>query len=458
MDKIEQRIIQIIDENAEKIIAFGDDIWHHAELGFMEYRTGAKFADALEELGLCAQREIAVTGVKSYLKPKTEGKINVCLMGELDALPFDKHPDANPQTGAAHCCGHNAQLTGVLGAAMALTDPQVKAALGGNITFIGVPAEENCAGSVDNFNRLKAQGIIECQGGKAEFIRQGIMDDIDLTVGHHTVAKDNPTDPDLILCNSSSMGFIEKYITYTGISQHPAFASKSIDALSAATLAMHAVDQQREALNRWPKPMNFILHGYILNGGTASNVISNHVEMDYNIRGTTTQDMLEIGYRVDRSLKGAAMAHGAGLEIRTETGYLPIVPVKDGSIVHEVFDIIDPEKKYIRDSIEGDRLAGTTDYGDLSSIMPVIQFNTAGATGTGHTTSYRVSDPYEYYVTTAKIFALLGYRLLKDDAAKAKQIIAENKPLYTKEEYLELRNRLSKTEKVEMIPVPEKFE
>ena len=48
MDIIEQRIIQIIDENAEKIIAFGDDIWHHAELGFMEHRTGAKFADALE--------------------------------------------------------------------------------------------------------------------------------------------------------------------------------------------------------------------------------------------------------------------------------------------------------------------------------------------------------------------------------------------------------------------------
>lgn len=457
MDKIEQKIIQIIDDNAEKIITFGDDIWHHAELGFMEHRTGAKFADALEELGLTAQREIAVTGVKSYLKEKNEDEINICLMGELDALPFEKHPDANPETGASHCCGHNAQLTGVFGAAVALTDPEIKAALGGNITFIGVPAEENCAGSVDNFNKLKAEGIIEFQGGKAEFIRQGIMDDIDMTVGHHIMAKDRPQDPDYITCNASSMGFIEKYITYTGVSQHPAYACKSIDALSAATLAMHAVDQQREAMVVFPKPSSNILHGYILNGGTASNVISNHVEMDYNIRATTTREMLEIGYRVDRSLKGAAMAHGAGLEIRTEAGYLPIVPVKDASVVNEVFDIIDPDKKAIRDVVDGERLAGTTDYGDLSSIMPVLQFNTAGATGTGHTTSYRVSDPYEYYVTTAKIFALLAYRLLKDDAAKAKEIIADNKPLYTKEEYLAVRGQLSKTEKMDMVPVPEDF-
>ena len=458
MDRIEEKILKIIDENADKIIAFGDDIWHHAELGYMEKRTGKKFAEALEGMGLSCNTELAVTGVKSHLKPYDKDRVNVALMGELDALPFADHIDANPETGAAHCCGHNAQLTGVMGAAIALTDPEIKRALGGNITFIGVPAEENCSGSVDNFNQLKADGKVEFQGGKAEFIRLGLMDDVDMTVGHHTVSSDFPGVAEYVVCNGASMGFIEKYITYTGISQHPAFANKSIDALSAATLAMHGVDLQREAINHWESWNTHILHGYIKNGGTASNVISSNVEMDYNIRGKTTRAMLDIGYRVDRALKGAAIATGAGLEVRTEPGYLPLVPVKDASVVSEVFDIIDPDKKHTRDIIDGEKLAGTTDYGDLSSIMPVIQFNTAGVAGQAHTSKYAVKDMYEYYVVPAKCFALLAYRLLKDDAAKAKQIIAENKPLYTKEEYLALREKLSKTEKMDMVPVPETFE
>lgn len=50
-------------------------------------------------------------------------------MGEFDALPIPTHPYANPATGSAHCCGHHAQTTGVIGAAIALSDPEITAAL-----------------------------------------------------------------------------------------------------------------------------------------------------------------------------------------------------------------------------------------------------------------------------------------------------------------------------------------
>lgn len=79
-----------------------------------------------------------------------------------------------------------------------------------------------------------------------------------------------------------------------------------------------------------------------------------------------------------------------------------------------------------------DQLSGTTDYGDLSSIMPVLQFNTPGNAGHGHTNQYRVADPYEYYVTPAKCFALLAYRL-----------------------YLRLLESMSKTETMAIKPVPD---
>ena len=44
MDALEKRILQVIEEHAEQIKAFGRDVFHHAELGYKEYRTAEKFA------------------------------------------------------------------------------------------------------------------------------------------------------------------------------------------------------------------------------------------------------------------------------------------------------------------------------------------------------------------------------------------------------------------------------
>lgn len=107
MDKIEQKICDIIDAHRDELIAFGEDLWTHAELGFQEFRTAEKFAEKMKGLGLRTQEGLAVTGVKSYLKDDAHGP-TVCLMGEFDGLPIPTHAYANPETGAAHCCGHHA--------------------------------------------------------------------------------------------------------------------------------------------------------------------------------------------------------------------------------------------------------------------------------------------------------------------------------------------------------------
>jgi len=38
MDKIEEKIIKIIDDNREKIVDFARDIYTHAELGYKEFK------------------------------------------------------------------------------------------------------------------------------------------------------------------------------------------------------------------------------------------------------------------------------------------------------------------------------------------------------------------------------------------------------------------------------------
>ena len=83
-----------------------------------------------------------------------------------------------------------------------------------------------------------------------------------------------------------------------------------------------------------------------------------------------------------------------------------------------------------------------------------MQFTTVGHKGACHTNEFCVVDPYEYYVVPAKCFALLAYRLLKDDAKLAKQIKADYTPVMTKESYIQLMDSLNKTESMPLSPAP----
>ena len=101
LDQVEKRICEIIDEHAQEIIGFGNDIWYHAETGFKEFRTSQKLAEGLEKLGLKPRTGIGLTGVKAYLKdPETTRGLNICLMGEMDALAPPPPPPGRREKGA----------------------------------------------------------------------------------------------------------------------------------------------------------------------------------------------------------------------------------------------------------------------------------------------------------------------------------------------------------------------
>ncbi|MFQ8842524.1 MAG: hypothetical protein ACLR8P_18210 [Clostridium fessum] len=127
-----------------------------------------------------------------------------------------EHKYANPETQGAHCCGHHAQLAGVIGAALALTNEDVKKELDGQVVFFAVPAEEY--GEIEFKNSLTAQGKIKYGGGKCELIRIGAFDDIDLDIVHHT------GDKDISVGSHSNNGFVSKVIRYKGLAAHAAGA------------------------------------------------------------------------------------------------------------------------------------------------------------------------------------------------------------------------------------------
>ena len=70
--------------------------------------------------------------------------------------------------------------------------------------------------------------------------------------------------------------------------------------------------------------------------------------------------------------------------------------------------------------------------------MPGIRFTSAGASGTAHGINYYLTDPERSLINSIKAQLLVADKLLKDDAAKAKEIVANYKAPYASiPEYLD---------------------
>ncbi|MBQ9989005.1 MAG: amidohydrolase [Clostridia bacterium] len=427
MDNVERRIIELIDQNREKIIAFGRDIHEHAEMGYKETRTSDKFVEAMAEVGLDSERGLAITGAKSNMEAGRE-QIKVALLGEYDALMIPQNPWCNKETGAAHCCGHDAQLTGVVGAAIALTDPEVRQALDGDVCFFGVPSEEY--GEIAFKDDLVKEGKIRFAGGKSELLRIGAFDDIDLCIAHHTGI--GPVG----ISSVTNSGMVSKVVRYKGRASHAAGSpDKGVNALNAASLGMSAMSMIRETFR---DEDHIRVHAIMTKGGDLVNVIPNQVQLEALVRGLTMKGVEETSPKFDRAFAGGAIAMGAGVTISTRPGYLPVIPLRG----EDNRALIDAAAAALPEGVEpfingAGHSGGSTDVGDLQHVMPVLQFTTGGFRGVTHGIDFEVVDEDEYYVLTAKMFALTTYHLLKDGAKEAKRLKENYKPVYTKQEYID---------------------
>lgn len=446
MDRIEEKIVRLIEAHRDEIIWIGRDVYDHAEMGFKEYRTSELVKERLEELGIPCQTGLAITGVKGYLKPQVSDDITVALIGELDGLPIDGHPHVNPETRASHCCGHNAQIAALLGAAMALRDPEIRDSLGGNVAFMAVPSEEYV--DVEFKNGLMRQGKIHYGGGKSELIRLGAFDDINVAVGHHIT----PEVPGYIVANGTTNGFVNKVVTFHGKAAHAAaFPEKGIDALNAAVLAMHAVDMQRETFR---DEDSVRIHSYLPRAGEAINVIADQTRMETSIRAKSIAAIEDADRKYNRSIRAGAIAMGCDAEIVTVPGYLPTVPLKDTRLMEETLlelseDSRQRGKAYpVEYRTSQFHEAGSTDFGEVSSLLPLYQFRTGGFDGELHNTNFRAVDEQLAYVEAAKALALMAYKLLKENAEEAVRVVDEFEPVITKEEYFSYMEKMNTKEYV----------
>ena len=87
---------------------------------------------------------------------------------------------------------------------------------------------------------------------------------------------------------------------------------------------------------------------------------------------------------------------------------------------------------------ERDHFAASLDMGDVSHLMPVIHPFTGGATGELHSKDFVVADYYKACIVPAKTLAMTLIDLLANKGSIAKEVLANFKPVFTKEEYINM--------------------
>ncbi len=423
---LKKRVCDAIDQRAQDIIGIGNKILANPEVGFNEYNTSKLVSEQFTKLEAKQhQKDLGITGAKAYLETGNAGP-TVAVLGELDALVCPTHPHADPTTGAAHTCGHNAQISMMLGVGMGLVDSGVLSELSGRVALLAVPAEEYV--DIESRQILSAEGKIEFFGGKAELVKRGAFDDIDMAMILHAMPGVSER---RFAVGGTCNGFLAKTVRFRGVASHAGSRPElGVNALNAAALGILGVHAQRETF----KDEDAIrVHFVLTKGGDLVNIIPDDVTMELFVRGKTLESILEAAKKVDRALQGAAAMVGATVEIEDLPGYLPLI--QDKTLADTFF--ANAEELVGQGSVwRGGHMAASTDMGDITHLIPGIHPAGGGYAGMIHNESFDVVDDEMAYVEPAKALAMTVVDLLCNDASLARKVADEFTPTLTKADYL----------------------
>jgi amidohydrolase len=251
-----------VDKLNEELIELRRDFHRHPELGLEEYRTADRIESYLKPLGLAVSR-IGETGVVGLLKGNQPGR-TLMLRADIDALPVKEMTDLpykSVNEGLMHACGHDGHTAMLLVAARILCERKDR--IKGNIKFLFQPNEENMHAGL-----LVEKGVLENPVVDAAF---GIHLMTSLETGKIGVAS-----------GAVMAGMHTFKLVIKGKGGHTGFPQESIDPIiAAANLVQTTQIIQSREIDAF-KP-TVIVFGRI-EGGTASNVIPDQVELEGTIR------------------------------------------------------------------------------------------------------------------------------------------------------------------------------
>lgn len=269
-----------------ELTALAEALYAAPEIGFEEHASAARIVELVSAHGIAV--EAPAFGLETAFRASVgeEGAPHFAILAEYDALP-----------GVGHACGHNI-IAGIAVGAFLAAAPVV-ARLGGRLSLIGTPAEEN-------------------GGGKEHIIRAGGFDDVDAAGMVHPSGGSGTTS----VIGQRTTGVRRVAVTYHGRAAHAAGAPwLGRNALDGAVSAYQGVAQLRQHI----RPTDRI-HGIITDGGAAPNVVPERAAALFYVRSAEIDTLRELTDRVVAVLEGAALSTGTRAEIEVDPvpPYLPL--------------------------------------------------------------------------------------------------------------------------------------
>jgi len=372
-NKLKKELLNSIEQKSSELTALSDKIWEAAEVAFREEKSSEYLIKYAEENGLKVEKGLAGMPT-AFTATYGEGKPIIGIIGEFDALPglsqtADSFRNELTEGGAGHGCGHNLFGTASLGAAVAIKELIEKGDLTGTVKFFGTPAEEKFF-------------------GKLWMIREGVFDDVDITMdwhpADHTEANVQP-----------SLALVDFMVEFTGQSAHasadPWNARSANDALELYTSGINAYREHVKPSVR--------MHYHIQDAGQVVNVVPDYSRIWVRVRDITKEGLQPVYDQVRRMAGGAAIMANVEHKVSLISGIHDLLPNRTGGAIMQknletLGDIqytqdeidfaldmqkangkpligIDGKIRPLRETLESPG-GGSTDVGDVSYNMPVV--------------------------------------------------------------------------------------
>jgi amidohydrolase len=292
------------------------------ELSFQEHQTCRFIQSQLAEMGI-SSTVLAGTGLVAHIGA---GERCVALRADIDALPIQEEsgvPFSSERQGIMHACGHDAHTAMLLGAARILQQCVWRhgaQALGGVVKLIFQPGEEMSPGGA---SLLIKEGVLEATGEASV---------PEVIFGQH-VNPDAATGTVAFVSGTMMASTDELFWTIRGASGHAAQPHRTADPV---LMAAHLVTTLQSLVSRALNPLHSgVLSITRIQGGTATNVIPETVEMSGTLRSMNQEwrewaidTIAEHSQRICSSPLFASRADSSvqgACEFQRSKGYPPLV-------------------------------------------------------------------------------------------------------------------------------------
>ncbi len=260
---------QAIDDGLDGLVRLSRAIHAHPEVAFEEEQACRWTAHLLAEDGFAVTTGTA--GLPTAFSAEVgSGPMVVAVCAEYDALP-----------GIGHACGHNIIAASAVGAGLGLA--RVADELGLTVRVLGSPAEEG-------------------GGGKITMLEAGVFDDV------HAAMMIHPWPSDRL--EGSCLAVSHFDVRFSGKTAHASAAPwEGVNAGDAMVVSQVAIGLLRQQLRPGDQ-----VHGVVIDGGRAANVIPDSVTGRFMCRSTTLDRLEVLEPRVMACFEAGALATGSGFD------------------------------------------------------------------------------------------------------------------------------------------------